>query len=89
MPKNRYVRGTSCHLAITVNCQTYLSPNNLVNGLLKVRSRLFAGHMILFTKEVNASEIVTRVIKKGVDIRTDSIGIECLDALSTGGCCSG
>ena len=89
MPKNRDARGTSCHLAITVNCQTYLNPNNLVNGLLKVRSRLFAGHMILFTKEVNASKIVTRMTKKGVGIRTDSIGIECLDELSRGGCCSG
>ena len=40
-------------------------------------------NMDLKSKQVNASQSVTRMTKKDVDIRTDQIGRECLDELST------
>ena len=40
-------------------------------------------NMDLKYKQVNASQSVTRMTKKDVDIRTDQIGRECLDELST------
>ena len=81
--KELKVRRTFCH-PIFVTC---LSPINLVNGLLVVRSGSCVGYEMLWTRrkslvrrigtlksmQVNVSKSVTKMTKGGVDIQTDQI----------------